>query len=52
MQYIKNRVPDWLQPYISSVNITIHDNQRELQASEPYWDAMPGGYDDIRYDDI
>ena len=52
LQYIKNRVPNWLQPYISSVSITIHNNKRELQASEPDWDSMPGGYDDIRYDDV
>lgn len=47
IQYITDRVPDWLQPYISSVKITIHDDQRELQESEPDWDSMPGGYDDI-----
>lgn len=46
-QYIKDHVPDWLQPYISSVKITIHEDLRELRKLEPDWDSMPGGYDDI-----
>lgn len=46
-KYINEHVPDWMKYMIKAKTINIDTNDVELSESEPDWDSMPGGHDDI-----
>lgn len=47
MQYLQEHSPKWLKPMLSNVRITIDTSDCKLTESEPDWDSMHGGYNDL-----
>lgn len=44
--YINEHCPDWMKDMIAHANIDV-DDDISFEESEPDWDSMPGGHDDI-----